>query len=419
LKKEIRDNQALNSHMLNFDPVSRKFVLLDSSNSPIDPAAGAKVVLPSVAFNTGAPFENVPGCRILDSGKAEITFFAPKASRVEIAGIGGSMMGRYDMEKIEDGYWKIVLDDVGPGFHYHVYFVDGVQTVNPVLPFGFGASFVMNYFEVPLPDDDFYLLNDVPHGTIHMDIVKSAATGRYRNLWIYTPAGYEKTDKRYPVMHILHGGGENEVGWFWQGKLNYIADNLIAKGEAEEMIIVASAFAAPKELDDGSFVDDGFPEIMINEIIPFVDEHYRTIADRKHRAMSGLSAGGRMARNIAHNFPEAFGNFGQFSSGAGFAAKGVSTVPGGITFDKDGNPAPFDPPAFGDLFSTPEHYNSMFDVTFVGCGIDDPRHQYTEPQVKEFIEKGYNVKYFSYPGYHEWDVWRFCARDFMKEIFKK
>ena len=82
--------------------------------------------------------------------------------------------------------------------------------------------------EVPDEDSEFYLLNDVPHGTIHMELLKSNTTGRYRNLWVYTPYGYETSGKNYPVMHILHGGGENETGWFWQGKLNYIADNLIA-----------------------------------------------------------------------------------------------------------------------------------------------------------------------------------------------
>lgn len=421
MKKEIRNNQALSSHILNFDQVQKKMAVPTSRN-PIDPAAGSKVFMPG-AVNTpaGKPYENYPGCRILENGKAEITFFAPEAKRVEIAGIGGSMQGRYDLAKIEDGYWRTVLEDVRDGFHYCVFIVDGVMTYSPVMPFGFGCGYVMNYFEVPLEDEDFYLLKDVPHGDIHMNIVKSEiAGGRYRNLWVYTPAGYEKSTKKYPVMHILHGGGENEIGWFWEGKLNYIADNLIAEGKCEEMIIVASSFAAPIEMEDGTYMAGNFADVMCKEIVPYIDEHYRTISDREHRAMAGLSAGGGVARQIAHNNPQLFASLGQFSSGGGFAVDGVTTIPGGYIL-KEGKlieATEVVAPKYDELFQSPEHYNSLMKCTFITCGTDDPRHKYTEPQVKEFIEKGYNFEYACYPGYHEWDVWRFSARDYMMRLFK-
>jgi len=418
MNKDIRENQALNSHILNFDFVQKK-MSMPAAQSPIDPAMGSRIVLPSPGFSgTGVPFERMQGVNILENGKAELTFYAPDAGRVEVAGIGGSMQGRYDLTKGDDGYWRVVLDDVREGFHYCVFIVDGVVTYSPVLPFGFGCSYVMNYFEIPGEDSDFYLLNDVPHGTIHMELMKSKATGRWRNLWVYTPAGYETTDKKYPVLHILHGGGENETGWFWQGKLNYIADNLTASSECEEMIIVASSFAAPKELDDGTFLDAGFPDIMCNEIVPYIDSKYRTIPDRRSRAMAGLSAGGSMARQIAHGHPDFFANLGQFSCGGGFSVGGITTVQGGFLMLPNGKLMSSDGPHYDELFSTPEHYNSTMDVTFITCGTDDPRHAYTEPQVKELIDKGYNFEYACYPGYHEWDVWRYSARDFMKRLFK-
>ena len=120
MKKEIRENQALNSHILNFDYVQKKMTM-PTSQSPIDPAAGSKIVMPSPGFSgSGVPYESVPGVKILDNGKAEVTFFAPDAKRVEIAGIGGSMQGRYDMEKSEDGYWKIVLEEVRSGAIHHL-----------------------------------------------------------------------------------------------------------------------------------------------------------------------------------------------------------------------------------------------------------------------------------------------------------
>lgn len=420
MKKEIRDNQALLAHPLHFEPIYRPFIPPEPVKSSIDPSAGSKVTLPSSGLGFGTvPYVPVHAARTLDDGTVEITFYAPDASRVEVAGIGGSMAGRYDLASCGNGYWKVALTDVGPGFHYCSFIVDGVITFNPTMPFGYGCGYVMNFFEVPDPNEDFYLLKDVPHGSIRMELMKSEITGRYRNLWVYTPHGYDTSDKRYPVMHILHGGGENEIGWFWQGKLNYIADNLIAEGKCEEMIIVCSSFAAPKELEDGKFVNDSFPEVMDKEIVPFIDANFRTIADRNHRAMAGLSAGGGMSRQIAHGYPETFANLGQFSCGGGFEVDGVTTVHGTLFKGPAFQTANPYAEQYAKLFSTPEHFNATMDVTFISCGTDDPRHEYTGPQVAELASKGYNIEYSCYPGYHEWDVWRFSARDFMMRLFRK
>jgi len=420
MKKEILENQALYSHLLNFDAVHRPFVPQTGSFS-IDPAAGVAYKIPSPGMGLGnGPEEPKYAAKVLDDGSVLVTFYAPDAKTVEIAGIGGSMPGRYPLHKAEGGYWETILTEVGPGFHFCFYLVDGVMTFNPTMSFGFGASMVLNYFEVPVPDEDFYLLKDVPHGTIRMELMKSGiCDGRYRNLWVYTPAGYDTSTKRYPVFHILHGGGENEAGWFWQGKLNYIADNLIASGQCEEMIIVASCFAAPKATEDGKIVNEDFSQVITREIVPFIDEKFRTIPDCHHRALAGLSAGGGQARQIVHCHPDVIANLGQFSSGAGFRVEGITTVEGGFYLNGDGkivrNP---NEDTIIELFKTPEHYNDIMDVTFVTCGTSDPRHKFTEPQVNEFREKGYNIEYACYPGYHEWDVWRYSARDFMKRLFK-
>lgn len=416
MKKEIRDNQAIYQNPLNFDAIYRKLVPVNPNFHPLDPAYGSKV-FPPTAGPAGKAYEAIHAARTLEDGTVEITYYAPDAKRVEVAGIGGSMQGRYDLEKIEDGYWKASIKDIRSGFHYCIFIVDGVPTYNPTMPFGFGNSYVMNYFEVP-GEDDFYLLKDVPHGTVHMELMKSELQGRYRNLYVYTPYGYETSDKRYPVMHILHGGGENEIGWFWEGKLNYIADNLFAEGKAEEMIIVVSSFTAPKEVGDNVFQNIAFPDVMVNEIVPFIDAKYRTIPDRRSRAIAGLSAGGGTARQIGHGHPEVFANLGQFSSGGGFFIYGMSTVEGPKDYGPPVRSTPMDE-VYAKLFTTPEEYNAYMDVTFITCGSDDLRWQYTRPQVQEFIDKGYNLEYQEYPGYHEWDTWRIAAMEFMKRIFKK
>ena len=397
MKKEIRENQALNSHMLYFDPVNHKVAPL-----PPFPADGKVPSMPD-ASRLNVPYDDVSGVRTLDDGSVEITFYAPDAHSVKIVGLGGSMPNSYDMERDVDGYWRVVIDDIAPGFHYHEYLVDGVKTFNPAIPFGYGCSAVLNYIEVPDPNEDFYLLKDVPHGTLHMELMKSKLCGRYRNAWIYTPPGYETSGRRYPVLYIQHGGGENEMGWIWQGKINYIADNLLAAGEMKEMIIVCCAGYAPKQLENGKFINLDYTDVMIREIVPFIDSKYRTIAGREQRAIAGLSMGGGQARAIAHQHPEVFASLGQFSCGGGFIVKGVSV---------------YGPTDYSELFATPEHYNSIMKLTFISCGTDDPRHAYTSVQVKELADQGYNVSYNPYPGYHEWDVWRFSARDFMKRLFK-
>src|SRR5690606_33902432 len=115
--------------------------------------------------------------------------------------------------------------------------VTGVQTC--ALPIWYGCFYVINFFEKPDEDSDFFLLHDVPHGDIRMELYKSSVTGRIKAAWVYTPPGYDQNvDKRYPVLYIQHGVGENETGWIWHGKLNYITDNLLAEGKMEEMIIV-------------------------------------------------------------------------------------------------------------------------------------------------------------------------------------
>jgi enterochelin esterase-like enzyme len=396
MKNEIRENQALNSHILCFDPVNRKIV----PTPPIPTDGKTPPLIPDIGRS---PYDPVPGVRTLDDGTVDVLYFAPDAHSIKITGIGGSQAESFDMEKIGDGYWKAAIKGLKPGFHYHEYLVDGVRTFNPAVPFGYGSSAVVNYLEVPDPNEDFYLLKDVPHGALRMELMKSEFCGRYRNAWVYMPPGYDTSGKRYPVLYIQHGGGENETGWIWQGKINYIADNLLAAGEMEEMLIVCCSSNAPKELPGGKYINVDYPGVMAHEIVPFIDATFRTIADREHRAVAGLSMGGGQARLIAHRHPDVFANLGQFSSGSGFAVQFESM---------------YGPADFSELFATPEHYNEIMKLTFVSCGTDDPRHGYTSVQVKELADRGYNVSYHTYPGHHEWNVWRYSARDFMKLLFR-
>lgn len=230
-------DQSYNSHLLCFDPINRS-KLRPQVQPGVSPFKGG-VQDPQV--------KNVPGVRGTADGGVRITFYAPEAERVTMTIPG--MKHEFVFEKAADGYWAYEGCDIAPGFHYVQFHVNGVTTYHPELPVGFGCIGAINYIDIP-GDEDFYLLKDVPHGTIRQELYRSEICGgRWRNAWVYTPAGYEENpEKRYPVMYIQHGGGEDETGWFWQGKLNYILDNLIAEGKCEEMLVVCNYGSAFRDL---------------------------------------------------------------------------------------------------------------------------------------------------------------------------
>jgi len=381
-------DQSYNSHILAFDPVYRNV----KDTGKIDVSKG---VMRDPRFNAE------PGARGLDGGGAKFSFFAPDAKSVTMSIL--EIRAKYEFTAGDDGYWRYECPDFPAGFHYVFFEVDGVSTYHPNLPMGYGYGKSVNFVDLP-GKDDFYLLKDVPHGVLSMEIYKSGVSGRFRNCWVYTPPGYNTSgEKRYPVLYIQHGGGEDETGWFWQGKLNYILDNLIAEGLCEEMIVVTNSGSADKEIGPDEFTSANVSQIILTDCIPLIDSKYRTKADRHSRAISGLSMGGGISRHLAHTYPEVFANMGIFSSGQGFMVAGESQ---GWVFD------------YTELFKTPEFYNSVMDITFVACGTEDMRHPYTKTQAEELTEKGYNVEYHAYPGDHEWNVWRLAARDFIMKLFK-
>jgi enterochelin esterase-like enzyme len=389
MDKDIRDNQAHGAHMLYFDPI----------NQPRIPGDDGR-------FKPGN-FEDVPGLRCFDDGSFEVTFYAPGAHSVRVEGIGGSMPGSYEMAPAgRVGYWRAEIRDVPPGFHYVRFFVDGVQTYHPQLPFGYGCSMAMNYLEVPDPKEDFYLLKDVPHGTLRMEIYHSSVTGRFRNCWVYTPPSYEReSSRRYPALYLQHGGGENELGWIWQGKVNYIMDNLLAEDGCEEMIIVMNCGYSFIRRGEGVYSLERPGDVFCEDCVPFIDARYRTRADSASRAIAGLSFGSYHARTTAFDNPGIFRNLGLFSGG--FEYKSPAGPLGGA-YD------------YSETFKDAATFNSAIDLMFVGAGEQEqPMCGEASAKARAFADSGYNIRFYSTPGYHEWDVWRNCAREMIRMLFRR
>ena len=358
------------------------------------------------------------GAVTLPDGGMRFSFFAPDAKTVEVRGLGGTFPGevRHAMTKGEDGWWSVDVgpDAIEPGFHYHEYFVDGVRTFNPRVPFGYGCGSFFNVCDTADPENDFYFIKDVPHGTVRMDLYKSEVCGGLtRNCWVYTPPMYEKNpDKRYPVWYLHHGGGENETGWIWQGKVNFILDNLIAEGKCEDMIVVMNSFEAFKPTDEEDvFENVDYSDVLVRDCVPFIDKKYRTIADGDHRAIAGLSMGVVYSYTTAFKYPEFFKWIGCFSGHIMPISRDGAYF--GRTFD------------YSDIFKDREKFNSRINLMFHCGGLREgfgtPR-QFPGDEMpynwQEYKAKGYNVDGQAYRGFHEWDTWRFAARDFAMRLFK-
>ena len=344
-------------------------------------------------------YRDIPrGVEMIGPGQGVFRFFAPGAKTGEVDVFG---MERFSLEKETDpameGWWMGTLSGISPGFHYHDYYVNGVRAVNPLTPTGYGAFRTIGFFEVPEEGFEEYLPADVPHGSIHMNYYKSTQTGRQKLCYVYTPPGYDLApEKRFPVLYLQHGGGENETGWLWQGKIDHIADRLIADGKMQEMIVVMNTGYAFRTDGSSHPALGSFDEELVQDCIPFIDSRYRTAADRDHRAMAGLSMGGMQTQKTVFRFPELFAWAGIFSGG--LAIKNSEADYSEVLLDK-------------------ERFEDRFQLLFVACGTEDAFYGGTRESMDQVVYRGVPLKVFVEHGYHDWTFWRHCAREFLPLLF--
>lgn len=349
---------------------------------------------------------NDPKPEIHADGTVSFTLNAPQASHVQVEFAGT----RYEMTRGNGGAWTATSRPEIPGFHYYTFIVDGV-----VMPDR--ASFSYNPYthsssgvDIPEPGCEEFEVQDVPHGKVSMVKYYSKVDEEWREMMVYTPAGYDSGKKKYPVLYIQHGGGEDHTCWMFQGRTPNIMDNLIAEGKAAPMIVVASNSNLKRR--DGVGLGgynwegmQGFLKELTGSVIPFVESNYRVIADRHHRALCGLSMGGGQSFYIGLRSPEVFGSVGVFSTGM---FGGISQAE---NFDLEKE--------IPGILSDTKHFNENIDCFFVTCGEQDPRIGYTRKVIGTMDEAGVNVRFASYPGTHEWQVWRKSLRDFAPMLFRK
>ena len=266
--------------------------------------------------------KNQPGQeypQVNSQGYARFHIVAPEAKSVVVSlGLGGTRGGT-PLTKAEDGSWTgTTAGPMEEGFHYYHLTVDGGVFNDPGTLNFYGSTRWESGIEIPAHDQDFYALKNVPHGKVEQILFPSPSTNTSRRAFVYTPPSYTKDiKKRYPVLYLQHGWGEDETAWSNQGHANLIMDNLIAGGKIKPFIIVMT-YGMTNDVKMGgmkNFKIEPFQTVLIDELIPYVDANFRTLADQPHRAMAGLSMGGMETKTITLARPDVFSHFGLLSGG--------------------------------------------------------------------------------------------------------
>ncbi len=392
--------------------------------------------------------------RIEEDSRVTFRFNAPTAQKVQVALVtsGSNSLNPlpYDMVKGDDGVWTYTTKEPqSPGYHNYWMLVDGAIVLDPGTNAFIGYSHMCNGFEIPEPGVGYYDLKDVPHGSVLIKNYFAKSINSWRRIFVYTPPDYEKNAAaRYPTLYLQHGGGEDERVWIEMGRTNLILDNLLAEGKVKPMIVVMETSYMPSQGGPGRGAGAGAPagrgaapgagagpgrgpgfggfggpgggpygQLMVNDLIPWVDGNFRTLADKNHRAMAGLSMGGMQTASVTMANLDKFSYIGLFSGGAatGFGAGGR----GGAT----AAPAQLDlKTIYSGAMADPAEFNKKVKVLFMSFGSEPPlenpeglkRHQ--EQLIAAGIKNSY--VYISPGTSHEWQTWRRSLYVFAPLLFR-
>jgi enterochelin esterase-like enzyme len=353
--------------------------------------------------------------QVNSEGRVKFRIIAPKAQSV-----GVSFRDSSAFTKGDDSAWTGYTRPLDVGFHYYTINIDGAEVPDPNSHFFYGAGRWGSAVEIPAPDQDFYALKNVPHGQLCELWYFSKSANTNRHAYVYTPPDYDKnTRKRYPALYLQHGAGEDETGWGSQGHAGWIMVNLLAEEKTRPFIIVMefggnpfaggarrSTNAAPTSTTPGSTNNaadpaprprfnlnfSAFEHVLVDDLIPYVDAHFRTIADQPHRAMAGLSMGGMQTRTITLAHLDTFSHIGVFSGGS-IGLTNITEMPA---------------------------FKKKAKLVFISYGSKENGLAAAKANVEALKQAGINSVYYESPGTaHEWQSWRRSLKEFAPLLFNK
>jgi enterochelin esterase-like enzyme len=335
--------------------------------------------------------------QILPDGRASFRIKAPEAKKVQL-----DLVRKYDMAKDTGEIWQVTTDSLSEGFHYYSLLIDGVAVADPASETFYGMGRMASGIEVPFKGDGYYEIRDIPHGDIRIKRYYSSIINSWRQFYMYTPPGYDaNSNERYPVLYILHGGGEDQRGWATQGKTDLIIDNLIAEKKAVPMIVIMVDGNIPFK-PFGEEVLKVFEAELKQCVIPFVEKNYRVNTGSKNRALAGLSMGGIQTLYAGINNTDLFSYLGVFSSGW---IQPIQNNTANVQYEFMKNNT--------DLINSnlKEFWISM-------GGQEDIAYKNCQAMLSKFDEMKIRYTYSEYPGGHTWPVWRNNLYNFAQLLFK-
>ena len=360
--------------------------------------------------------------RVDSTGRVQLRVKAPDATKVRVNFWSGP---KVEMVKQADGFWTLTTPPLVPGLHYYTFVIDGAEVSDPSSHAFFGGGKHASAVEVPETGSTYYSIQDVPHGQVREVWYYSKVTGTWRHALVYLPPNYDaQTKVRHPVLYLQHGGGEDETGWIRQGRANFILDNLIAAGKCKPMIVVMAygyarrAGQTPPDLTGipaGSAermramqsMTAAFEDDVTQALIPFIDKTFRTIPDRDHRAMAGLSMGGMQTFQITLNHLDLFSYIGGFSGAGGMLMLGDRKL---------------DPKTdYNGAFADPAAFAKKVRLLWLGVGTVEPERMRAGIQRlhTSLLEAKIQHVFYESPGTdHEWQTWRRDLKDFAPRLFQ-
>jgi enterochelin esterase-like enzyme len=330
---------------------------------------------------------------LIRDGAVTLQIEAPNAERVSVTGDWMATREPLDLSRNADGVWSVTIEDLRPDYYSYGFSVDGVRTLDPLNPeIKQGIRGVDNMFYLQGPETKFQDNQPVAHGQIRKVWYASDTLGMQRRMHVYTPPGYDDTDRRYPVLYLLHGGGDEDSGWSTIGRAGFILDNLIATGDAEPMLVVMPNGSLPAN----NRAD--FESELMNDIVPVVEKRFRVEASAENRAIAGLSMGGGHTTEVFGRNPDAFDYVSIWSAGVSSVDDYESTYP--------------------DFFAESDWINDNVEHFSVVVGTEDFAHSGSVALSETLTKNDIDHEFIETGGGHTWINWRQYLHDYAQLLFQ-